>query len=1252
MSLRASLVISGDASGAEAALASADAAMDRTEAEAAALAAAYARADASIGALAKEQAAANAIIAQAKAAFNAGEIAAEEYNRTLLEARGTVSLYKSQHTEAMGAVKKASAAFDSAANDNAKSAGLAAHHIQNLSFQATDLAVQLASGAPPMMALMQQSGQIAGIMTQAGVGVGGLVKQLGGMAVGFLAANPLLLAATAAAGLFAAGVGLVTAEINKNSDVTVTWQDVLLGAFDVVKEAISSRVSAAFEAMGLDVGEVWKGIVSFTRSAINFIIGASLAVPKTIAATYDKIGPAIGDAFYSGVNLAIRGLNALIDKAAAGVNKVVDLFNSAFGTKIPNVVAGSIAEIANPYAGAMGRLGSAGAQALLGSFTKDYVGDAAGTLSDAVQNRANMREAAKKAGEKVGAAGGKAAGRKMAEETAKTYEELLDDKLASMRQHAQKVIEDLIGDGFEPIKFDDPYQQLADDLKKESDRLAREAENHRQLAIDTANDIADIIGGGVGNAIAEIASALDRFEGLLPQLGEWLGTDASALFDKLGGYSQIGGAVGGGMGGQLGGMAGGMLGEKFLSKGLESVMKGLGDFAGPLGAIAGSILGSVIGGLAKSTPRASATVSIIAGEAMETSITGNKANLKKIAGGMADSLISGLSTIAEKLGGELVGDAKVSVGVRNKNYRVDTTGTGITKTSKGAVDFGEDKAAAIAFALQDAIKDGVLGGLSASLKNLIEADGDLETQLGKALSLKGAFDDLAERTDPLGFALAKLAKDQEALTKILDEAGGTAAEYAKIEELFALKRTDAIKEYDTAAQDAADKAKAIADERYGLETRLLQLQGDTAALRARELEALSPANRELQETIWALERAAEAAEAAAVAERTRADQLAVSTAVTKQVYADRAQMDIKVLELTNNAAGALAASRQLELAAIHPANRALKEYIWTLEDAAVKADKAAKLARDRTGLEADLLEARGDEAGARALRRQLELDALDPELRDLKQQVWAEEDLADRRKALVDASREAAEAEKSRADAIASARQAVAEAFKRESNELQQTIDRLRGVGQSLREFRDGIGLSSEVASLAASRSRFERTSSLAAAGSAAGQSAFANDADAYLKAANDNARSIDEYLAVVATVKAGANAVIETADAGANAAQYQLNTMQQQVGQLAELNERTTSVAEAIARLEALQADGMIPAVTETLAPAIDGMAQASRAVGDQIALLREADKGNAAATVDLLYDLVQLLRAVTDGGAVIVTSEAGQPVWTKVAA
>lgn len=63
------------------------------------------------------------------------------------------------------------------------------------------------------------------------------------------------------------------------------------------------------------------------------------------------------------------------------------------------------------------------------------------------------------------------------------------------------------------------------------------------------------------------------------------------------------------------------------------------------------------------------------------------------------------------------------------------------------------------------------------------------------------------------------------------------------------------------AADRIDRAQRKADQREDLERRLLELQGNTAELRRRELAALFPANRALQRMIWGLEDAQAAMEA-------------------------------------------------------------------------------------------------------------------------------------------------------------------------------------------------------------------------------------------------------------------------------------------------------------------------------------------------------------------------------------------------------
>ncbi len=91
--------------------------------------------------------------------------------------------------------------------------------------------------------------------------------------------------------------------------------------------------------------------------------------------------------------------------------------------------------------------------------------------------------------------------------------------------------------------------------------------------------------------------------------------------------------------------------------------------------------------------------------------------------------------------------------------------------------------------------------------------------------------------------------------------GLTAEDYRKYFEEFVAQGNQAAIEamidlapaFQTLVEGVQAQIDRVASERYGLETRLLELQGDTQALRERELSQVDAANRSLLEQIFALE---------------------------------------------------------------------------------------------------------------------------------------------------------------------------------------------------------------------------------------------------------------------------------------------------------------------------------------------------------------------------------------------------------------
>jgi len=798
----------------------------------------------------------------------------------------------------------------------------------------------------------------------------------------------------------------------------------------------------------------------------------------------------------------------------------------------------------------------------------------------------------------------------------------------------------------------------------------RTFEQNRALTLNLAHDVASIIGGKLGDALSRMVSVLNN---LIPSLASDLGEKFGKQFKAFSEGAQTGSAFGAMTGSTTGGAIGGGLGQiggEAIAKSLGS----LGKFAGPLGAIAGGLLGGIIGGMLKKTPKASATVSIIAGEAMETAISGNKSSLKKIAGGMADSVIAGLASVADQLGAELAGDAKVSIGMRKKSYRVDPTGAGRTKGA-GVQDFGEDQAAAIAYAIQVAIKQGVLDGLSDSMKRLIMADGDFQAQLQKALSFKSVFDELAQKDDPAKWAQDAITKWHDGMAKIFAEAGATAAELAELERLTGIKRVDAANE---AAKAASEKTRAGRE----LEIQIMELTGQAsqalAATRAMELEQMDASLRPLQERVNALKDQAAATEAAATLEAGRLELL-------KELWAEQGresvlrlhqlqamdesyraiQLEIWALQDQKKAAEELAAAqqkiaeearglqdridqltgntvaiRERELAAVDASNRALVQRIHALEDEAAAAAKAKAIADEADGLQSRWLKLIGDTAAL----RERELSALDPTNRALMSRIFAEED------------RQAAE-EKARA---------AAEEY---TNSLRETVSglsdmaqRIRGIAQEIREYKASLTEESAVAGNGYARTlaQFQSTSRMAALGNENSLSSFIGDAQAFLASAKENARSSLDYRRAIGMVSSGADSAIGGANALAASADAQAAALNATIAQTEVITSLGGSTVDLLAATNAALTDVVTPAIEDTIGGGIDALRLEIAGMRRDATERRDEEKAEAVAMVTNISAVRNILDRVNRGDSlaisledlisVLVANTTAQPVPTSV--
>jgi hypothetical protein len=341
-------------------------------------------------------------------------------------------------------------------------------------------------------------------------------------------------------------------------------------------------------------------------------------------------------------------------------------------------------------------------------------------------------------------------------------------------------------------------------------------------------------------------------------------------------------------------------------------------------------------------------------------------------------------------------------------------------------------------AIKDALKGADmtledLPGSREALRALVEAQ-DLTTEAGQRtfaalMSVAGALDYFYAYLDELGdidkddpFAALRMslrdladeldpqtaAVDRAESERVLADAGYTGEfESAAIAEfLRALAEMDdaggeaakSLLDMSDAILRAAEEAARVAEERAGLDLRLLQLTGSateyTAEVRRRELEGLDESNRALQERIWALE-----------------DEAALTKATT--------DLNIRLAELEGRSEDALRMRREMEIEATDESLRELLMRIYALEDEA----RALKAIQDAAN------------DAYQALER-----AVNEEKRLVNEQYQA-------RVEAINAEREAQQqAHQAHLDAIGAQREAAQEALAEAQSALSSTQSALDGI--------------------------------------------------------------------------------------------------------------------------------------------------------------------------------------------------------------
>jgi hypothetical protein len=704
-----------------------------------------------------------------------GAITTREYAQAQQLARDTLQ----KHATAVAGSSQAMDRSNMVMLQTGKSAGSVRLGMQQLSFQMNDVATQFAAGTPPMIIFAQQSGQVIQALGLMSNGAKGLLGFLGG---------PW-------------GLVLTSALVVLTPFVAKLWET--KDAAKATEKSLDNMASAA------------------ARSAHALTANKAIADRAALLDERTRLGgpTSQGQAFFANTKRGrdIEKQIALLDKQIGSESHLVEIWNQRAEVagrqdKLNDRIAASTSKITaatQAHDAALKLLNDQRVAGVIGD--EEYVrqGIALQKQLEAVEHADRNAAAATRANAKA------------AREAAKAQQEYYKSVAGGAALRGLRNMGSILSPGGIEASLKVSNRSMADELKRRQDEwhawMVANAEEDRQAqkkaddesrarAIDAANDVADIVGGRIGSAIAELGSALDRMAEVLAKARGKNNSGflkiSKELGDKLaaaGAGAQIGSAVSGIMKG---------LGIKTSSTGAQLGGAVGGAFGGPLGAIAGSILGGVVGGMLKSVKKASATIEIAAGKAVQTSLSGNSSKLTKVAGAMADSLIAGLGSIADQLGGSLGNGIKVSIGQRDKTFRVDLQGLGRTK---GMPKFDTEQEA-VAFAIQSVIQQGAIVGLRAGTEALLKGQGDLEAQLQKALSFENVFRELEARSNPLVASMKALDDEFAKLLDVFEEAKASTEDYAKLQELLALKQKELTEQAFAPLRSMLDDLKGQADE--------------------------------------------------------------------------------------------------------------------------------------------------------------------------------------------------------------------------------------------------------------------------------------------------------------------------------------------------------------------------------------------------------------------------------------------------------
>jgi hypothetical protein len=107
----------------------------------------------------------------------------------------------------------------------------------------------------------------------------------------------------------------------------------------------------------------------------------------------------------------------------------------------------------------------------------------------------------------------------------------------------------------------------------------------------------------------------------------------------------------------------------------------------------------------------------------------------------------------------------------------------------------------VAAAIRNAVQVGAFEGLREGSRRLLLAGSDINAQAQKAADFEGVFTELRRALDPTGAALDDVNRKFTRLRDVFNEAGASADEFGKLQQLYDLQRAQALEQANTTLRD-------------------------------------------------------------------------------------------------------------------------------------------------------------------------------------------------------------------------------------------------------------------------------------------------------------------------------------------------------------------------------------------------------------------------------------------------------------------